>query len=188
MIVRRIIVGVANRNTLFFGKVKKYFYIFSTVLKCSKSSRIDWNTKIDLNSLSSNSYVQLGGGTHIKGYAILAPRNGYIKIGNNCSINPYCFLYGYGGITIGNHVRIASGSKIIAFNHNFNNVDLPISKQGNSCKGIIIENNVWIGANVTILDGVTILEGCVIAAGSVLSKSTEFKGVYAGVPAKLIKK
>ena len=52
----------------------------------------------------------------------------------------------------------------------------------------MIEDDVWIGANCTILDGVRIAKGCIIGAGSVVSKSTEPFGIYAGVPARLIKK
>ena len=53
---------------------------------------------------------------------------------------------------------------------------------------ITIENDVWIGANVTILKGVTIREGSVIAAGAVVTKDVESYSIYGGVPAKLIKK
>lgn len=56
-----------------------------------------------------------------------------------------------------------------------------------SCKGIIIEDDVWIGAGVKVLDGVTIAQGCVIGANSVVTKSTEPYGIYVGVPARKIK-
>lgn len=47
---------------------------------------------------------------------------------------------------------------------------------------ITIENDVWIGANVTILKGVTIREGSVIAAGAVVTKDVESYSIYGGVP------
>lgn len=53
---------------------------------------------------------------------------------------------------------------------------------------VVIENDVWIGANVTILKGVTIHTGSVIAAGSVVTKDVEPHSIVGGVPAKLIKK
>ncbi len=51
-----------------------------------------------------------------------------------------------------------------------------------------IGNDVWIGSNVQIMEGVTIADGCVVAAGAVVTKDTEAYGIYAGVPARLIRK
>ena len=119
--------------------------------------------------------------------SLLATYGGKIRIGNNCSINPYCVLYGHGGLDIGNNVRIATHTIIIPANHIFNEIDKPIFKQGIEKKGIKIEDDVWIGAGVKILDGIIIKKGSIIAAGSVITKSTVENGIYAGVPAKKIK-
>jgi acetyltransferase-like isoleucine patch superfamily enzyme len=51
-----------------------------------------------------------------------------------------------------------------------------------------IGNDVWIGNNVLIMDGITIGNGAVIAAGAVVTKNVPSYEIYAGVPAKLIKK
>lgn len=52
---------------------------------------------------------------------------------------------------------------------------------------VVIEDGVWIGANVTILKGVTIGRGSVIAAGSVVTKSCAPYSIIGGIPAKLLK-
>jgi maltose O-acetyltransferase len=52
---------------------------------------------------------------------------------------------------------------------------------------IIVEDEVWIGANVTVLPGVHIGECSVIGAGSVVTKDVEPYSVYAGVPARKIR-
>lgn len=52
---------------------------------------------------------------------------------------------------------------------------------------VIIEDDVWCGANVTILKGVTIGRGSVVAAGAVVTKSFPPYSIIGGVPAKLIK-
>ena len=52
---------------------------------------------------------------------------------------------------------------------------------------VIIEDDVWTGANVTILKGVTIGRGCVIAAGAVVTKSTPPYSIVGGVPARVLK-
>lgn len=55
-------------------------------------------------------------------------------------------------------------------------------------KTIIIEDDCWLGANCVIMPGVTVKKGCIIGAGAVVTKDTEEFGVYAGVPARLIRK
>ena len=51
---------------------------------------------------------------------------------------------------------------------------------------ILIEDDVWIGANVTILKGVTIKRGSIVAAGSVVNKDVEAFSIFGGIPAKKI--
>ena len=167
--------------------LKKIVYILIGVLIADRNSKFDHKAIIDVSGMNDNSFVKIGKDTHVKRFAILAPRSGYIKIGDGCTINPFCYFYGYGGIQIGNNVRIASGTKFIAFNHNFEDINKPISLQGNKYYGIIIENDVWIGARVTILPGVTIGKGSIIGAGAVVTKSIPPYSVAGGVPAKVIK-
>lgn len=133
------------------------------------------------------SEVKMGDFCEIHPYTILDTKSGSIELGNNVSVNPHSMIYGQGGLKIGNDVRIAAHVVIIPANHNFDGRDLPIRKQGMTKKGVIIEDDVWLGTGVKVLDGVTIAKGCVIAAGAVVTKSTEPYGVYAGVPAKKIK-
>lgn len=54
-------------------------------------------------------------------------------------------------------------------------------------KDVIVEENVWIGCNVTLLSGVIIGRGTTIAAGAVVAKSMPPYCVCGGVPAKFIK-
>lgn len=110
-----------------------------------------------------------------------------LKMGNFSSIGAFSYIGCSGQITIGNYVMIGPRCTMIAENHNFSDLSVPMQSQGVNQKGITIKDNVWIGASVTILDGVTIEEGCVIGAGAVVTKSTVKNGVYAGVPAKLLK-
>jgi acetyltransferase-like isoleucine patch superfamily enzyme len=131
--------------------------------------------------------IQIGEGCEIFDGVLILSYGGDIQIGDNCSINPYAIIYGHGGLKIGNNVLIAGGVMIIPNNHNFNEKSKTIIDQGCTAKGIVIENDVWIGHGCTILDGVVVSEGTVIAAGSVVNQSTEPYSVIAGVPAKVIK-
>jgi len=119
---------------------------------------------------------------------MLLTYGGYIEIGDYCNINPFAILYGHGGLKIGNNVLIAAHTVIIPANHTFNDKNQLIRSQGDTKKGIIIEDDVWIGSGCQILDGITIGKGAIIGAGSVVTKDVEPYSVVAGVPSKLIKR
>ena len=52
---------------------------------------------------------------------------------------------------------------------------------------VVVEEDVWIGCNVTLLSGVNIGRGSIVAAGAVVTKSFPPYSIIGGVPAKLIK-
>ncbi|HDX9659030.1 TPA: acyltransferase [Bacillus toyonensis] len=110
-----------------------------------------------------------------------------LKIGDRSSIGDFSFIAARGYIDIGNDVLIAPRVSFHSENHVFEKNDIPIRIQGESRKGIKVEDNCWIGAGSIILDGVTIGTGSIVAAGSVITKDVEPYTIVAGVPAKKIK-
>lgn len=143
---------------------------------------------VSLECDKDNSFIKIGNNTTIKQFSIISTHGGHIEIGENCSINPFCVLYGLGGLTIGNFVRIAIHTVIVPANHIFDDPNIPITMQGLSKKGVTIEDDVWIGSGVRILDGVTVGKGSVIGAGTVLTESISPFSVVVGVPGRVIKK
>ncbi len=131
--------------------------------------------------------ITIGDFCEIRSGVQLLTWGGDITIGNNTSVNPYTVIYGQGGTKIGQGVRIAAHCVIVPSNHVFADPDVFIFKQGLSKKGIVIEDDCWLGAGVKVLDGVRIEHGCVIGANAVVTKDTQRNGVYVGIPAKLIK-
>jgi len=131
--------------------------------------------------------IEIGKNCQIRKGAQLLTYGGNIRIGDECSINPYTVIYGQGNITIGNFVRIAAHCVLIPSNHIYSDVNIPIYKQGLINKGIIIEDDIWIGCGVRILDGITISKGCIIGAGSVVTHSTDPYSIYIGNPARKLK-
>ena len=113
---------------------------------------------------------------------------GDVLIGSKCYINSGCVLYSGNGIQMGNNVLIAANTTFAPVNHNIRK-EKPVSEQGfmKSKGGIIVGNDVWIGANCVILDGAYIPDGCVIGAASVVSGKLEPYCVYAGNPLELKK-
>lgn len=93
-----------------------------------------------------------------------------LSMGENSSIGPYGFVGCSGKIDIGKNVMIGPRVSFFAENHNFSREDISIKQQGVNNKGIVIEDDCWIGSGVIILDGVTIGSGSVIGAGTLISK------------------
>lgn len=131
--------------------------------------------------------VSIGEHCRIDKGVILEARAGTIEIGNHVSINSYALLNGTCGVKIGNHCRIATQAVIVSGNHGVAPDEL-IRRQPVVGRGVAIGNDVWIAANAVILDGAQIPDGCVIGAGAVVTPRPMIsKGIYGGVPAKLIK-
>lgn len=146
------------------------------------------SARAELDADGARSAIRIGARGLICPRAMLLTFGGWIELGDDCSVNPFCVLYGQGGLRIGNGVRIAAGTVIIPSNHNFDRRDVPIHRQGVSSKGIVIADDVWIGANATILDGVHIGTGGIVAAGAVVNRDVEPFTIVGGVPARLLRK
>jgi acetyltransferase-like isoleucine patch superfamily enzyme len=145
------------------------------------------NASPKIKTTLSKEGIYIGKKSKIGAFSILESVGGYISLGEECSIKEYCLIYGTGGVEIGNYVRIATHVSIIAENHNYDDIHLPIFRQGVSYKGIKIGNDVLIGTRTVILDGVTIEDGCVVGAGSVVTDSIPPNSVVVGNPAKILR-
>jgi acetyltransferase-like isoleucine patch superfamily enzyme len=93
-----------------------------------------------------------------------------------------------GKITISSNVLIGPGVVIYSQNHVHNDSDININEQGYITAPVIINKNVWIGSRAIILPGVTIGANSIIGAGSVITQNIADNSIYAGNPAKLIRK
>ncbi|MBI4843578.1 MAG: acyltransferase [Nitrospirae bacterium] len=131
--------------------------------------------------------ISIGGNCSVHDFAMIMTYGGDISIGDNCSVNPFSILYGHGGLRIGNGVRIAAHVVIIPASHKYADAGKFIYEQGESHLGIVIEDDVWIGAGARILDGVTIGRGAVVGSGAVVTKDVQPYSVVVGVPARAIK-
>lgn len=110
-----------------------------------------------------------------------------IKIGKDSLIGEYSVIRGQGGVQIGDRVYTSPFTQIIAVNHVFDDPNRPFVEQGITAEGIIIEDDVWLGAGSIITDGVKVGKGAVVAAGAVVTKDVLPHTVVGGVPAKPIK-
>ncbi len=113
--------------------------------------------------------------------------NARISIGKNCVIGPYSIVLGHGGTLIGDNVIIAPRVSILPVNHFYADPQIPIRDQGIEARGIVIEDNTWIGAGATILDGVRVGRGSVVGAGAVVTQDVPPYTLVVGVPAQVVR-
>lgn len=110
-----------------------------------------------------------------------------IRIGSDSLIGEYSVIRGQGGVQIGDRVYTSPFTQIIAVNHVFDDPARPFVEQGITAQGIVIEDDVWLGAGAIITDGVRVGKGAVVAAGAVVTKDVPPHTVVGGVPAKPLK-
>ena len=88
-------------------------------------------------------------------------------------------------ITIGDYCLIAAGCRFVDHDHGIL-LGRPMRSQNGPESPIVVEDDVWIGANVIVLKGVTIGRGAVVAAGAVVNNSVPPYEIWGGVPARRI--
>jgi len=130
-------------------------------------------------------HFSLGKGSTIEDFATINNGLGNIKIGDRVRIGLSNTIIG--PATIMNDVIIAQNVVLSGLNHGYEDIQLPPHNQKCTIDEIIIEDEVWIGANSVILPGVKIGKHSIIAAGSIVTKSIPAYSVAAGNPARIIK-
>jgi len=198
LLIRRSIWFV--RGLLYSFRLKKsgmFLFVGSNVKlrhasKISLGRTVTFEDNVEINALSKKGII-LGNNVTIKKNSIIEC-TGVIRqvgegliIGSNVGIAQNAFIQVRGKVEIGSNVMFGPGVSVFSENHTFDDINKNLINQPVKRIGVTIEDNVWVGANVTILDGVRIGEGSVIAAGSVVTKSVEKFSVSGGIPAKLLK-
>jgi acetyltransferase-like isoleucine patch superfamily enzyme len=110
-----------------------------------------------------------------------------IRIGARSLIGEACVLRGQGGITIGDDVFLAPMVQMLAVNHVYHDTSRPISAQGITCQGIVVEDGAWIGGGAIVLDGVRIGQNAVVGAGAVVTRDVPPYAVVVGNPARVVR-
>jgi acetyltransferase-like isoleucine patch superfamily enzyme len=136
-------------------------------------------------TIGDETIVMHGAVLHVYNFRDM-PHSG-IQIGKNSLVGEYSVIRGQGGVTIGDRVYTSPFTQIIAVNHVFADRKRPFVEQGITAEGIVIEDDVWLGAGAVITDGVRVGKGAVVAAGAVVTKDVPPHTVVGGVPARVIK-
>ena len=162
---------------------------FADHIRLGHGVYLDQNTYLhacpDGIHIGTNTIVMHGAVLHVYNFRNL-PHAG-IRIGRDSLIGEYNVIRGQGGVQIGDRVFTSPFTQIIAVNHVFSDPERPFVEQGITAQGIVIGNDVWLGAGVVVTDGVEIGDGAVVAAGAVVTKDVPPHTLVGGVPAKPIR-
>jgi acetyltransferase-like isoleucine patch superfamily enzyme len=119
------------------------------------------------------SHIYIGNNVYIGDHASFIASIAYIYIGNNIMFGPNVTIRG------GDHRIDIIGTYMFDIKEK--------DKLPENDKDVRIEDDVWVGCNVTILKGVHIGKGAIVAAGSVVVKDVPSYAIVAGNPAKVLK-
>ncbi len=158
------------------------------MLIVSESAKI--SPLADIEDSVRDSKIVIGDNVVIDSFVKIKPAGGSgdLTIGPNTIINSGTVIYTGNGVAIGANVAIAANCTLAPTNHEYRDKSRRIKDQGfmPSRGGIVIEDDVWIGANTVLLDGAVVRQGAVVGAGSVVRKEIAPYSVNVGAPAETI--
>lgn len=134
--------------------------------------------------------IEVGRDVTIGNYATLTANGGRIRIGDNVHINRSNLINAVpnGDVLIGSDILFAPNVLLNASTHNYTSTEIPVIRQGTRGADIVLEDDIWFGANVVVLPGVRIHAHSILAAGAVVTKDVPPYVVVGGVPARIIKR
>jgi len=180
--------GIFGLIRLFFDKMRSF-----TISKKAKLIRFPFEIRGKRGILIGEGFTT-GRYCRIEAYPISSKKIA-LTIGINCQINDSVHIVARESVFIGNNVLIASKVFITDLNHGrYNSLDehsAPdsiVSLRPLNSSPVLINDNCWIGENVSILPGVTLGQNCIVGANSLVTKSFESNCIVGGNPARLLKR
>ena len=138
-------------------------------------------------SLAGCRNMRFGRGVRVGRHCILTAQAGALSLADGAALSPGVHLGAdHGRIEVGRCTAIGPGTVVRAANHRFSRRDVPIMRQGHVPGVVVIEDDVWIGANCVITPDVRIGRGAVVGAGAVVTRDVAPLAVVGGVPARVI--
>lgn len=187
-----------NKMLVFIYKKMKALYSIEEENRKKESCLCDTTTRFydtaTVLNASNQSSIQIGKNTYIRGDIRSLTERSQIKIGEECYLGENSHIWSFESIEIGDRVLIAHNCNIFdndthpksskKRNEHFKDI-VTRGRQQNpnvSRKGVVIEDDVWIGANCTILKGCTIGKKSIIGVGTVVNRNIPENSVAYGNP------
>lgn len=136
-------------------------------------------------SICRHMFAECGTNVNVEHGALINNGRG-IRIGDNSGIGLDAFVSG--PLEIGRNVIMGPNCTFLSINRNVVRTDVPMLGQGYlPARAPVIEDDVWLGANVTVLPGRRIGRGSIVGAGAVVTRDVPPYAVVAGNPAEVIR-
>lgn len=177
---------INNLMRLLFVKLRWWTHITFQWKKCW-NIRINKGFEIRQFPLPGRLQVLLGKNVNIE-KDVWIKESALLQIGDNTLIGRRTVIGCNEKISIGRDCMLAENVRIQDTDHQFDNINVPIRKQGITTSPIKIGNDVWIGYGAVITKGVEIGDGSVIGANSVVTRDIPPNSIAAGAPARVIRK
>ncbi|MCA1833485.1 MAG: DapH/DapD/GlmU-related protein [Actinomycetota bacterium] len=113
---------------------------------------------------------------------------GNLRIGNKVVFGRANTINCYLDIDVGDDCIFADWIYVCDFDHRYENLTVPIKKQGIIKSPVKIGADCWIGEKSTVLRGVTIGSGSVVASHALVNRDVPAGSIVGGVPARILKK
>ncbi len=185
MLIRRVFSALRIlRLNVRSAAVRTYLLLAHPAVSCHRT--VQFGRGVTIRAFDGGRIV-LGAGTVVLENAQVQTTGGVLIVGKNCQIGRGAVVFCTDHIEIGEGTMIAEHVTIRDHNHRHEG-EGRLELQGHVSAPIHIGDNVWLGAKVTVTKGVDIAPRAVVGANAVVTRSLPSRGVYGGIPARLLKR
>jgi acetyltransferase-like isoleucine patch superfamily enzyme len=135
----------------------------------------------------SNRGIEIGPGAFLGRGTILSCKDGDITLGDHANLGFHCEIFSGSSVTVGSHALFAAQVYLVGGGHAFEASGASVIDQPRTSHGILLGDNVWLGAGAKVLDGVRIGKDVVVGAGAVVNADLPDGAIAAGVPARILR-
>jgi len=176
-----LVLGAVGRNVAFgCGTVLRH----PSKIRIGDDVVVDDLVVLDAKG-SSNRGIDIGRGVFLGRGTILSCKNGDIALGDEVNIGFHSEIFSGSSVRVGRHGLFAAYTYLVGGGHAFGDPGRAVIEQERTSRGIVLGDNVWLGAGATVLDGVEIGSNVVVGAGAVVTANLPDGAVAIGVPARV---
>jgi acetyltransferase-like isoleucine patch superfamily enzyme len=136
---------------------------------------------------TTNTGIQLGQNVFLGRGTILSCKNGDIELGDEVNIGFHSEVFSGSSVVVGRNGLLAAYTYLVGGGHEFEAAGAPVIRQPRSSRGVVLGENVWLGAGAKVLDGVRIGRDVVVGAGAVVTEDLPEGAIAAGIPARVMR-
>ena len=160
------------------GRTFRFSYVSDKAMVLGRNISLGAGSYVDDGAFIDATFGRVSIGTKCSIFrgAVIDPRvkEGYVRIGHQCWVEPYAVLFGQGGIEIGDDTTVSVGAKVLSYDHT------------KGARGVKIGRDSYVYAGAIVLPGVSIGDRAVVGAGAVVTKDVPSGETWVGNPAKRI--